>query len=87
MIPQGTSLVLGETFIDEGKATKLGRDEQSTIEALSCEQHKEADSHIFAHTAYATFLSYHLNQRLVSSSILFTLQPTVTALNGRLAEG
>ena len=53
MILQGTSLVLGETFIDEGKATKLGRDGQSTINALRCEQHEEADTRMFADAAYA----------------------------------
>ncbi len=51
MIPQGASLVLCGTFIDKGKATRLGRDGQSTIDALSCEQHEEADTRIFAHAA------------------------------------
>ena len=63
MIPKDINIILGGTFVDQAKAVALTKNDESIIEQLSCKEHEEADTRIFAHAGY--FSSQNQQSRIV----------------------
>jgi len=52
LIPDGTTVILGGSFEDKGKAVAVRQDAQTSLHSISCEEHEEADTRLIAHLSY-----------------------------------
>ena len=66
-IPDGVSVFLGGTFEASGKAVCIGNKTVIVIPQLSCDDHEEADTRIFAHIGYGVNM-FHSERAIVCAN-------------------
>jgi len=74
-IPEGLSLIIGGTFQVSGKAVCIINKTETVLSDLSCADHEEADTRIFAH------LGYCVQQFQCELAVIFSIDTDVVILS------